>query len=257
MRPLAIAWHGLWFTQAGLYPALLALLLRRRLHKEFPLFCLFIGYSSLHVTGQLVMNYAPRVSGDEYYAVDAASTAVLAALSLAVVHELFRHALNDCAVFGDLGAKPFRWGTILLIAVAIALAWTTPASGAGHVMSVFYLLKRTMNVLLCGLLMLLFVSLRYLRLSWKSYSFGIALGLGIVTSANLGAYAVRSQIEPIARNVSTDILDVISEGAALCSVVVWMVYLALPQRKPNAIVKPVPEHDLETWNQELERLLHQ
>jgi hypothetical protein len=256
MGLLSITWHYFWFAQAILYPALLVVLVRRGLQRAFPLFCLYVGYNSLHTITLLGMNYTPAVSGNQYYTADAVSTAVLAALSLGAVYELFRHAFGDYLVLRHFGTRSFRWGILILMAIATGLAWSAPASGDGHLMSVFYLLKRTMNLLLCGLLVLLFVCLRYFKLSWKSYPFAIALGFGILASANLAAYAIRSQIEPIARSVSTDILDIVSQGAALCSVIVWLLYALLPQPGSNAPANALPEHDLETWNRELERLLH-
>jgi len=42
------------------------------------------------------------------------------------------------------------------------------------------------------------------------------------------------------------------------SVLIWFYYLLVPEKnvsKPK--VPPPPEHNLEVWNQELERLLHQ
>ena len=39
------------------------------------------------------------------------------------------------------------------------------------------------------------------------------------------------------------------------SVLIWFYYLLVPQRSVITPVVPVPAHNLELWNQELERLL--
>jgi hypothetical protein len=229
----------------------------RKAYEDLPVFCLYTGFATLQTAAMIVMNYVPSVSGNQYYVAYVGGTAVLAALSFGVFYELLRHIFRNYPALCSLSAGFFRWATIGLTAVAIALAWFAPASGSDHVMSVVFLLRRTADLLLCGLLLLLFVFPRYFGLSWRSYIFGIALGLGILASAELGAYAIRSQIEPIARNLGEDILEAVTEGATLCSVLIWFAYLFIPERGLQGVVKTLPEHDLETWNQELERLLHQ
>jgi hypothetical protein len=135
MRFLSTVWHWFWFAQAALYPLLLVLMLRRKIHEDFPLFFLYVACASLRENALLVMNYAPSVTGNQYYAAYAASTGVLAALSLGVAYELFRHAVPTYPALGNLGVRFFRWGTIVLIVVAVALAWSAPAGGTGHVIA--------------------------------------------------------------------------------------------------------------------------
>jgi hypothetical protein len=108
-----------------------------------------------------------------------------------------------------------------------------------------------------GLLLALFAFSRYLGLSWRSYAFGIALGLGLFATVNLGTSAIRSQVEPIAPNLSTDVLSLVTEIGYACCLLVWIAYLMAPEQRPHASVETLPDHDLEAWNQELRRLLQQ
>jgi hypothetical protein len=41
-----------------------------------------------------------------------------------------------------------------------------------------------------------------------------------------------------------------------CCVLVWLLYVFVPEPAPD-VVKELPEHDLEQWNAELQRLLLQ
>lgn len=256
MTILSQVWHWFWFAQTGLHVVLLALLMWRRFYGDYPVFFLYTAFASLQTAALLAMNYMPAVSGDQYYAVYLSSSGVLTVLRFAVVYELLRHVLQNYPALRNLGTRVFCWATIILVAAAIALAWFAPANGSGHVMSVIYVLARTADLLLCGLLLLLFVFRRLFHLSWRSCTFGIALGLGILASADLAIYAIRSQIEPLARNLSTDVLDLMTQCATFCSVLIWTIYIVAPERQPQALVR-LPEHDLETWNQELQRLLQQ
>jgi len=257
MTSLSQVWHWLWFTHTGLHGLLFGLLVWRRFYKDFPIFFAYTGFASLQTAVVLVMNYAPAVSGQQYYVVYVASTTVLTALSFGVVYELLTHLLRDYPALRSLGTRFFRWAAIILVGIALVLAWFAPAGGGDHLMSVVFLLTRTVDLLLCGLLVLLFVFPRYFHLSWQNYACGIALGLGVLASADLAAFAIRSQIEPVTRNLSEDMLDVVTQGATLCSVLIWTAYVVRPQRRSHAQVSSLPFHDLETWNQELERLLHQ
>jgi len=256
MTLLSQIWHVFWFTQTGFRALLLVLVFRRKFYREYPVFAGYLGWALLKSCVLLGMNYAPFVSGEQYYRMHAASSIIDAALRWAVIYEIFVHVFRDYTTLRSLGPKLFRWSTVFLVLTALVLAWLAPGSGVGRVMSAAYATERNVNVLLCGLLIVLFAFAQYFRLSWRSQLFGIALGLGVLTASGLGIYAIRSQIEPSQRNFSTDILNLITQAATLCCVLIWTAYLAASRQKPVGAVVPLPQHDLEGWNHELERLLH-
>jgi len=256
MTLLSQIWHAFWFAQTGFRALLLVLVLRRRFYKEYPVFAAYVGWALLKSCVLLGMNYAPFVSGDQYYRVHAASSIIDAALRWAVIYEIFIDVFRDYTTLRSLGPNLFRWATVFLVLTALVLAWLAPGSGVGRVMSAAYATERNVDILLCGLLIVLFASAQYLRLSWRSHVFGIALGLGVLTASGLGAYAIRSQIEPSARNFSTDILNLITQTTTLCCVLVWTAYLVSSTQKTVGGAVPLPNHDLEGWNHELERFLH-
>jgi hypothetical protein len=204
----------------------------------------------------VAMNYMPLVSGDAYRNAFTAGAVGETALGFCVIYEIFNYILTDYPAAGELGARLFRWATILLLLISVALAWYAPASGSGHAMAVFYVLQRTVSILQCGLLIFLFLFSRSLGLSWRSYAFGIALGFGIYASVTLGTAAIRSQIEATATNLSTDILTLISTGKSLACILIWIAYLLAQERQPKVPTRPLPPHDLDSWNRALQRLLH-
>lgn len=116
-----------------------------------------------------------------------------------------------------------------------------------------HVLDRAANILQCGLLIGLFLLSSYLGLSWRSYIFGIALGVGIIASVALAVSAIQSQVG-YTYNVYLNYLTMVTYH---CSVLIWMFYLLAPERSAQYTVKPTPEIDLESWNQELQRLIHQ
>lgn len=250
-------WHYLWFAQGVLAPALFMLLIRRRMFHEFPAFVAYVGLVAVQTGTLLVLNYTPAFSGHDYVVAYVGTTIGTTALSFGVIYELLRHMLRNYPTLASLGLKVFCWGTILLIVVAITLAWLAPASGADSTMSTVFVFRRSLDLLLCGLLALLFIIPRYFNLSWRSYTFGIALGLGIVASVELATHALSAQTAPIARNLSTDLLNVATQGSSVCAALVWIVYLFVREQTPSKkIIRKLPDHDLQNWNQELQRLLH-
>jgi ABC-type transport system involved in multi-copper enzyme maturation permease subunit len=97
------------------------------------------------------------------------------------------------------------------------------------------------------LLLFLFVFSYYFRISWRSFVFGIASGLAFYLAVQLAVSALAAHTYIAAANT-------IDTGAYHCSVLIWLSYLLQPHRSPVR-VKSLPNHQLESWNLELERLL--
>lgn len=257
MPALSWLWHFVWYARALALVLLTVVCVQRRFHREFPMFVLYLWWTALRTLTLVAMHFAPWVTGDQYFVTDTATFVVWAGLSFAVVYEICKRLFNNYPVLKSLGTNSFRWTTIILIAIAIALAWGVPARGTGRLVPTFHMLQRTQDLLLCGLLLFLFLFGRYFHVSWRSYAFGIALGLGVFAASDLGTYAIRSQIEPGRANLSTDVLELITQSADFCAVLIWIGYFFAPEWRPETTVNTLPNHDLETWNQELQRLLHQ
>ena len=256
MSFLVKLWHWLWFAQTGGHVALLVALLWRKIYQEFPAFVFYVASAGVLSATLLVLNYAPQFTGDQYFSAFLGTVAVLTALRFAIVYELLGRVLAEYPALSGVGRSMFAWASIVLMLIAIGFAWLAPAGGSGHLMAVIYLLNRTADLLVCGLLVLLFMFRTYFNLTWRSYAFGVAFGLGVSASTDLAADAIRSQVEPITRNLNTHLLDALTQGAALCSVLIWAAYLLARENKPQ-IRRNMPKHDLENWNQELQRFLHQ
>lgn len=57
--------------------------------------------------------------------------------------------------------------------------------------------------------------------------------------------------------ISGTVFDFVVMGTYHCCVVIWIFYLAQPERVRSQTLQPLPEHNLDIWNQELQRLLQQ
>jgi hypothetical protein len=122
-----------------------------------------------------------------------------------------------------------------------------------RVLAMLSVLSRTASFLQAGLLIILFLFSSYLGLSWRNQVFGIALGLGIFSCVDLAAAAIRSEFG----TEHTNNLYYYTMGVYHVCVLVWLAYLWLPEKVTQFALKAVPEHDLESWNKELQRLIQQ
>lgn len=111
----------------------------------------------------------------------------------------------------------------------------------------------------CGLLLSLLLFSRLLGLSWRRPAFGITLGLGILTSVDLAASALRAAFTSEAEVYS---LDVLITGTYLVCVSIWIGYLLAPELDPASLTlvpqgAVIPHDEVETWNRELQHFLRQ
>jgi hypothetical protein len=145
----------------------------------------------------------------------------------------------------------FRGVTVVLLLAGVGLAALIPGKSVSFLMLATDTLNRTVSLLQLGLLLSLFIFSRYFALSLRSHAFGIALGLGTYASVQLATSAVLLYMG----SSSSPLPNFITMATYHCCVLVWMFYLLLPERSAYFTRRALPKHDLEVWNQELQRLL--
>ncbi|MGO9124899.1 MAG: hypothetical protein ACLP6G_08410 [Terriglobales bacterium] len=256
MLSLSLAWHIVWFTRVILSLALFIVIIKCHLYKQYLLFAVHSGWIAVAGIVLVAMNYVSFVSGNQYFAGTAISNGVEAALAFAIIYQIFAERARYYPAASSLGVVAFRATTLICVAIAIALAWFAPAQGPDQPTSIYAVIQRTVRTLQCGQLIFLFLFCAYFRLSWRSRTFGIALGLCILTSSSLATNAIYSQIAAGRMwNLGKYTLALLSDSTYLVAVLVWLSYLLAPEPTPQLIDATLPDHDLETWNRELERLL--
>jgi hypothetical protein len=248
---LSALFYYLWIAPHVLLAVILMLMIRRRLYKQFPIFLLYTAFELFQFTVLLTVFLRAGSLGDERYrGAFALGTAISAALRFGIIYEIFNELFRNYSGLSELGRVLFRWATIVLLLIGVALA-STHGSGNGFVVIVSTL-DRTVRLMQCGLLMFLFLFSRYFALSWRNYAFGIALGFGILASSELANTAILSWI-----GKSNDLLDYLGMAVYHGCVLIWVFYLLAPERETVLMPKQLPEDELEVWNQELQRLLQQ
>jgi hypothetical protein len=254
LSPL-LAWHIVWFTRVTLSFVLLALLFRRRLYSQLPLFALHTFWIAVAGATLIAMNYAPSVNGNQYFVGVSISNSVEAILAFAIIYQIFVQRVSQYPRLKQSGNSAFQMATLLLVFSVVFLAWVAPAPGTTLMTFIYNLTNRTIRTVQCGQLLFFFVFCGYFRLSWRSRAFSIALGLSILSGSSLAINAIRAYLGSTSWNSREYVLLLVNELTYLLSLAVWLFYLLAPARQPPAGQDGLPQHDLETWNQELEGML--
>ena len=243
----------LWVAPHVLQVALAMMLVCRKLVKEFPAFFLYTLGEVLQFVVLYTMNSTPSVTNAEYRTAWVLGGILSVVLRFAVVQEIFRHVFRSYPALQQFEGFLFRWATVVLMIVAVTLVGYTSGSGADRIGVAITVVDRAVSIIQCGLLVFLLLLARFLRFSWRSYVFGIALGMGLFASVQLATTAIRAHLGVAA---APEFFDLLSMATYHCCVLFWIVVLYLPQEKATR-VSALPMDGLAQWNEALQQLLHQ
>jgi len=243
--------YYLWISPKVLLIVLLCFMIRRGLQRKFPM---FLTYAALQVLQSVILFVISKRFGfstPEYKQAYSMTLATSAALRFAVIYELFKDFFRSYPALVKPGRVLLRGGTVALLFAALGLAVLSPGKGVIFLVDATNVMDRTVSILQCGLLISLLLFSRYFSLSWRSPAAGIALGLGMFASVSLAASSIRVHLGVI----GTWWLDLFTMATYHFCVLIWMFYLLRQEEPPSYFSSPPPEHDLDVWNNELERLV--
>ncbi|MFZ0417866.1 MAG: hypothetical protein WAM04_07160 [Candidatus Sulfotelmatobacter sp.] len=246
-------WHYLWVAPNILLLGLVILSWRKKLQKQFPVFLIFALVVAIE---QLILYFAdvsPSVSGETFWKFFWAGLLVEALVKFALIGEIFSRVFSQYPSLAGLGKKVIRGvGIVLVLFAAVAAAYTRIDNPQHAVISHAHILQQTIYLVECGLLLAIFVFAAHFRLTWEHKTFGIALGLSISACIHLADWAITSSGALLDRRY---LLDFLNMAAYHVCVLIWFYFLLVPRKIVTTSAAPLPEHNLDTWNRELERLL--
>jgi len=250
-------WHYLWVAPNLLLLVLAMLMWRRGLHRRFPAFFAFAIFGALAELVVFTADEIPGVSPTTFWRMDWGSLVIEGLLKIAVIAEIFAHIFDSYVSLAKLGKLLIRVvGAVLVFAAALFAAYS-PKDGQFEIVAGAHLLEQTIYLIETGLLLFIFSFATYFRLHAERPIFGIALGLAISACVHLAVWAIMANGGlPAKRSV----LDIVKMATYHGCVLLWYYYLLVPKKvgtKNRRLPPPSPpaEHNLEEWNQELERLL--
>lgn len=226
------AYYPLWVAHPVLQVGLAVAIWRRKLLRTYPV---FFTYVVSEVVMFLVL-FASQKNYDAYFYLYWTGAGISALLGFKVIHEVFTDVLRPFHALRDFSSMLVRWAGLVVMLIAIMSAMGSMKSGFPVVVAGLLSLERSVRVMQCGLVLFLLMFSRYLGISWRHRSFGVALGFGLFAAVELGGIGLR-----VTGVMSPTMLNVASMFAYNLAVLVWFAYFALPageQRRSVVLLQP-------------------
>jgi len=243
--------YYLWVAPHVVLGFVLLTSLQKRLHKELPVFCVFTVFEILRFVLLFAVSRLVTDSSIGVYLWFLTSTAAIdAALQLAVVYELTQKLIFSRTSLGGTLRPVFMWTVAGLVLLAAATSGSLRDISREKIGNGFEILDFSSGLVEVGILVALFLFSRVLRISWRSRATGVALGFGVSACIDLAAAALRSGL---GRSVFIAV-DITQMASFHVSVVIWLIYLLLPDRAPVFVGHGFEKSDIQFWDQELQRM---
>src|SRR5258707_3412659 len=172
---------------------LATLLLKRKVHQQFPFFLIYILFSISATLAQIIASSNYQM----YFKVYWITEAIFALLALTALHEAFHHVF-----ILDYETWPWFWtvfpGTVLILSVIfVGHALLNPPAEAPRIIAVILSFETVVNFVKGGLF-LMFLALAWLLLgeNWPTYPYGVVLGFAVSAAGSLVAYRLFSVFRP-------------------------------------------------------------
>jgi hypothetical protein len=244
-------WYYAWIAPHVFLGTVLAAILRRGLQRQFPFFCSYVAFEIAQFLALLIAYLLPAVSRQEYHSFLFFGSSISTLLRFGIIYEITSEVLRSNSSLAAVLPAVLRWvAAVLLLAVAGASA-TLSAAGVDRARNAIHVLDFSASAVQAGLLVALFLLARFLHISWRSRAVGIALGFGIFASVELAATALRSEFG----KTGSAAIDLATMGTYHVCVLVWLVYMLLPERSPQFVGRGLQKSDIEFWDQELQRIV--
>ena len=232
----------LWCVQPVLQGVVAVFLWRRKLHTRFPIFYRYVLAQIAIFTVTFPLRSAENY--ELFFYTYWAGAAVSALLGFRVIHEVFLDVFRPFHTLKDLGTVLFKWAGVVMLLVSVVVAFSNSAKGdsgasgadvwSQAVAMAVTSLQRSVRLVQCGLILFLLLFSRYLGVSKRQQSFGIALGFGLFSAVELVLLALYSGGYlgvPTMSMVNTVMYDI--------AIVVWFTYarsrMAVRETSPNPL----------------------
>ena len=239
---------ALWVVHPVLQLVVAGALYKKKLYRSFPYFFAYI-VAQILIFCILYPAYRAGLS-EGYFFAYWLTTAISVGLGFKVIHELFLDIFRPYHTLKDLGSVLFKWaGLVMLLVAGVMSASSRIGSGdADPLVQAIITLQRSVRVVQCGLILFLMVFSKYLGISWRQRSFGIALGFGGFATIELSVIALCSA--GYIPQTTMSLANVVAYNMAIAT---WIVYALMtgPDREPAVTLLKS-----QRWDQSLTDLHH-
>jgi len=217
-----MTWHShtvflyLWCAQPILQSVVAVILWRRKLHKQFPVFFLFL----LAQVANFAVTFPLWLVGDfkMYFVFFWLGEAVNAVLGFKVIHEIFLDVFRPYHTLKDLGTLLFKWAGVVMLLVSVVVAFSN-SFDQNPLVHALTTLQRSVRIVQLGLILFLLLFSSFLGVSRKQVSFGISLGFGLFAGVELMLMALNSG--GLVRTANFNLINMVS---LILAILVWFGY---------------------------------
>ena len=153
-----MTWHShtvvlyLWCAQPILQSVVAVILWRRKLHKQFPVFFLFLLVQVANFAIIFPLWFADNYT--LYFGLFWLGEAVNAVLGFKVIHEIFLDVFRPYHTLKDLGTLLFKWAGVVMLLVSVVVAFSNSFDQSPLVHAVTTL-QRSVRIVQVGLILFL------------------------------------------------------------------------------------------------------
>jgi hypothetical protein len=179
---IRILYYVLWVAHPVLQTVIAIAMLRRGQHRAFKY---FFAYIVTQILTFAVVFPAYRYHSSSVFYLSWFSTAISVALGFKVIHEAFLDVFRPFHTLRDLGTVLFKWAGLVMLLVAGVVSVSTNSSDTAPWVQAILTAQRCVRIIQVGMVLFLLFFARYLGVSRRQHSFGIALGFGAFATVEL------------------------------------------------------------------------
>jgi hypothetical protein len=242
---IRILYYALWVAHPVLQTAIAICMFRRGQHREFKFFFAYI-VAQIVTFAVVFPTYLYLYSACFY--VSWFTTAISVALGFKVIHEAFLDVFRPFHTLRDLGTVLFKWAGLVMLLVAGVVSVSTNASDIAPWVQAIMTAQRCVRIIQIGMVLLLLFFARYLGVSRRQHSFGIALGFGIFATVELGMIA-----SWVGQHLGVVSISLVNMVAYNCTLLIWVGYTLTKSPARDAsftLLRP------QRWEQSLSDIQH-
>src|SRR5271154_2936738 len=237
--------NALWIAHPVLETAIAIVMLRRGQHRQFKFFFAYVVAQIL----TFAVIFPTYVYNDSaYFYLSWFTTAISVALGFKVIHEAFLDVFRPFHTLRDLGTVLFKWAGLVMLLVAGVVSVSTRSSDAAPWVQAIMTAQRCVRMVQVGMVLFLLFFARYLGVSRRQHSFGIALGFGAFAVVELGLIASWAGYR--LSELSMGLANMVAYN---CPLLIWLGYAFAesPAREaPASLLRP------QRWEQSLTDIHH-
>jgi hypothetical protein len=238
-------YYALWIAHPLLQAGIAAALLRRGLHRKFTYFFAYI-VTQIFTFAVVFPTYWHNYTA--YFYLYWFSNAISAILGFKVIHEVFLDVFRPFHTLRDLGTVLFKWAGLVMLLVAAVVSISSISNEIAPWMQAIITTQRCVRIVQVGMVLFLLFFARYLGVSRRQHSFGIALGFGSFATVELALIA--SWVGEHMGNLSMSLINMSAYNASL---LVWLGYALVKSPARDAATNLLQP---QRWEQSLTDIHH-